>query len=325
MPQPTATPLVSVFVPTYNGAEYVAESIERVLDQTYDNFELIVVDDGSSDATATVVETHARGDRRVKFFRKGVREGPCRARNEALARSQGPLLCWLDQDDIWMRGKLEKQVDFMSRHPDVGLVYSYFDAFDSSTGDVLSWPDGRRDFGDDALTALFLFGCFIGSSTTMFRRQVFRAGVPRLREHEFSWGDDYYLWLAIAARWRIACIPDVLVAYRRHASNESARLRSRANLDLARANLLCDFLAEFPDAKTQLTLFARSVPAYHLILACRFELARRRALRAAGLAARSAFLDPTALIRTRLGRRPPPELYTWYRANGLWEPAAKAP
>jgi teichuronic acid biosynthesis glycosyltransferase TuaG len=315
VPQKIEAPLVSTFVPTYNGAEFISQTIESVLEQTYDNFELIVVDDHSSDNTVAVVETFARKDTRVKIFTAGVRRGPCHARNVALSHCSGSLLCWLDQDDLWMPDKLAMQVSVMARNADVGLVYTYFDAFDSETKDRLHWPDGRRDFEGDVLTALFALGCFIGSSTCMFRREVFGSAPPHLREREFSFGDDYYLWLTIALRWRVARIPQVLAAYRRHASNESTRVVSKANVDLARANLVCDFLKEYPCARARLGDMARVVPAFLLLLASRFERDRHRRLRAARLIARAARNDASAPVRTRLGAHRPERLEAWLGRN----------
>jgi teichuronic acid biosynthesis glycosyltransferase TuaG len=300
-----ARPLVSIFVPTYDGAQFIGQTIEGVLDQTYENFELIVVDDCSSDDTVAVVEGYATKDPRVILLRKNVREGPCKARTDALLRSRGSLLCWLDQDDIWMRTKVQEQVEFMSHCPNVGLVYTYFDAFDSATGKLLDWPDGRRDFEGDVLATLFLVGCFIGSVTTMFRRTVFRGSVPHVRERDFSFGDDYYLWLTIALQWQVERIPKVLAAYRRHASNESSRITSHSNVALRLADLQREFLDDLPIARDRLGDIADIAQARFLILAARFELARAKPFRAVRLTARAMSLDSLTLARTRLGRRIP--------------------
>jgi len=298
-------PLVSVFVPTYNGARFIGRTLESVLGQTHENLELIVVDDCSLDGTADVVESYAAGDSRVQLLRKQHREGPCRARNAALARARGSLLCWLDQDDLWMPTKVREQVSLMSQQPDLGLVYTYFDAFDSETGDIIDWPDGRRDFEGDVFAPLFVLGCFIGSITTMFRRDAVRGSTVRLRERDFSFGDDYHLWLMIALDWRVARIPRSLAAYRRHASNESARLTSESNVELRILALLNEFVEEHPQARNRLGHLERVGFAWHTLLAARHESRQGRRRQAAHLILRALAREPAILARTRLGTRAP--------------------
>jgi glycosyltransferase involved in cell wall biosynthesis len=246
-------PLVSVIMASYNAASFVGEAIDSVLGQSYEALELIVVDDCSSDGTAEIVAGYAkRHPDRLHWKPKRVREGPCRARNEALALARGPLVCWIDHDDLWMPTKVETQVRVFEARPDVGLVYAYFDAFNSSTGNVIPWPDGRRDVEGDVLADLLLIGCFIGSITTMFRRSAIDRRGGRLRERDFSIGDDYYLWLTIALDWKVARVPRVLARYRRHARNESMRAESQVDIGSWRARLTQEFLDEFPEAMRRL-------------------------------------------------------------------------
>jgi glycosyltransferase involved in cell wall biosynthesis len=294
-------PLVSVFIPTYDGARFIGETLQSVLGQTYENLELIVVDDRSQDDTADVVAGYAASDARVRLLRKDVREGPCRARNDALSRTRGSLLCWLDQDDLWMPTKVQEQVRLMSERPDVGLVYTYFDAFDSQSRELIDWPDGRRDIEGDVLAPLFIIGCFIGSITTMFRRQAVSGPKVRVRERDFSFGDDFYLWLTIALNWQVACIPRPLAAYRRHATNESARLTAESNVALRLARLLQEFVEEYPQAADRLGRSERMGLARHTLLAARFESTQGHRRRAAQLILRALAWDPAVLPRATFG------------------------
>ena len=163
---------------SHNAAPFIGDALDSILAQSYDELELIVVDDSSSDGTAEIVSGYSeRMPDRIRWRQKRVREGPCRARNEALGLARGPLVCWMDHDDLWMPTKVEEQVALFEQRPEVGLVYSYFDAFDSASGETIPWPDGRRDFEGDVLADLLVTGCFIGSITTMFRREALdRAG-----------------------------------------------------------------------------------------------------------------------------------------------------
>lgn len=266
-------PRVSVIMASYNAAPFVSESIESVLAQSYPSLELVVVDDASSDGTAEIVGRYAeRLPDRVRLGRKQVREGPCRARNDALALTRGSLIGWLDQDDLWAPTKVEEQVSLLTRRPEVGLVYTYFDAFDSDTGQVVTWPDGRRDLEGDVLAPLLLLGCFIGSLTAMFRREALDRAGGRLRDRDFSIGDDYWLWLTIALDWQVARLPQALARYRRHTGNESSRVASEIDLARWRAALVQEFLGQFPRAERRLSHHDRAATARYLRASARAEL-----------------------------------------------------
>ena len=285
-------PLVSVIMASHNAAAFIEEAIDSVLGQTHERLELIVVDDCSTDGTAEIVAGYAdRDPERVRAQLKRARQGPCRARNDALSIARGELICWIDHDDVWLPPKLQEQVELLAHKPDVGLVYTYFDAFDSSTGASIPWLDGRRDLEGDLLADLLLIGCFIGSITTMFRRQALDRGGGRLRERDFSIGDDYYLWLTIALDWRIERIPRVLARYRRHAANESARVESQIDLRRWRAAFVQEFLDEFPEARARLDRRRRISLALQLVRGACVELAggaARQARREAATASRVA-------------------------------------
>jgi len=297
-------PTVSVLMATHNGGRFLRPAVDSVLTQTHRSLELIVVDDCSSDDTAEIVEDYMRSDPdRVRLVRKSVREGPCRARNEALDLARGPLLCWLDQDDVWLPTKVAEQAQLMAERPDVGLLYSYFDAFDSDTGATIEWADSRRDFEGDVLAELFVIGCFIGSITVMFRRSALERRQIRLRERDFSLGDDYYLWLTIALDWQVARIPRVLACYRRHSGNESARMAAAQNVDAWRVELLREFLAEYPEASERLGDRRGAGLAWHALRGAHFEARARRPGRALRLAIEAVGWSPSTVLRTRLGTR----------------------
>ncbi len=290
-------PLVSVIMAAYNGESLIGESIESVLAQTYEPIELVVVDDCSSDGTATVVEHYVRRyPGRVRLSRKDSRAGPCRRRNDALDLAQGELIAWLDQDDLWLPEKIERQVALLASRPDVGLVYTGYEAFDSDSGEVLPWRDPSIEAEGDVLAPLFVNGCFIASLTVLFRRQAMTARGLRLRETDFSFGDDYFLWLAIALDWRVARIDEVLARYRRHPENESLRLAG-TNFHERRVNLLQEFLDAFPEAKSNLGRRRGAGLAGHHLRAARFEQGEARRARAAKHVFHALRHDPVWTIR----------------------------
>jgi glycosyltransferase involved in cell wall biosynthesis len=282
-------PLVSVIMATYNAAEFVAESIESVLAQSYEPIELAVVDDASHDATPGIVEEYARRfPDRVRFRRAGERAGPCRRRNDALDLAGGSMIAWLDHDDLWAPDKTAKQVEVLQARPEVGLVYSGYEAFDSETREPVPWRDRESEAEGEVLIPLFVRGCFVASLTALFRREVLTRRNMRLRETDFSFGDDYFLWLVLSLDWKVARIDEVLAYYRRHSDNESERL-GETNFHLRRIALLREFLAQYPEAAPRLGEWRRRGIARHFLSAAHFE-SRRSRLRS-GLAVAHAFAN----------------------------------
>ena len=115
-------PTVSVVIPTYNGADHLGKTIQSVLDQTYSNFELIIVDDGSVDNTFDVVNQF--DDPRIKFVPLGNNRGADAARNVGIRQSIGNIIAFLDQDDLFHPEKLKMHVEYMAKHPHVGFTYN---------------------------------------------------------------------------------------------------------------------------------------------------------------------------------------------------------
>ena len=289
-------PLVSVLTPTFNGAAFVGETIESVLAQNYEPVELVVVDDGSTDETVAIVERYAKhAQGQIRLQRNDERRGPCRRRNDALALAKGSLLAWLDQDDLWLPDKIQRQVEVLEEMPDVGLVYTAYEAFDSRTGATLDWRDPTIEADGDVLAQLFVEGNFVASLTAVFRRAALDRRGVKFRDRDFSFGDDYYLWLSLALDWQFARIPDVLARYRRHAENESNRL-ARTNFHRRRITLLEEFLREFPDARKRLGDARRRGLATHYLAASNFERVAGNHRARARYAARAAAFDPIGTV-----------------------------
>jgi glycosyltransferase involved in cell wall biosynthesis len=295
----TGRPLVSVLLPTYNGKAFVAETIQSVLTQTYEPIELVVIDDASTDETLEIVERYAaEASGRIKVDQRGDRRGPCRRRNDALEAANGSLLAWLDQDDLWLPEKIARQVDVLEANPRVGVVHTAFDAFDSETGETLeNWPDPGVGAEGELLVPLFVQGNLLASITALFRRSALERRGLRFREKDFSYGDDYYLWLALSLDWRFARIGDTLARYRRHPDNESARL-ARTNFHARRAALLMEFLRDFPEANGRLGRSRRVGLAKAFLDAAGFEALTERRIRQARYVARALAVDPVWTVRT---------------------------
>jgi glycosyltransferase involved in cell wall biosynthesis len=199
---------VSIIIPAYNSEKYIAETLRSVLAQTYKNYEIIVVDDGSSDGTLSIAKSF---EPKVKVLVK-ANGGPASARNLAIKNSKGDYIAFLDSDDLWVEGKLEEQVAFLDENPEVGLVY----------GEALMFTEtqGEKRIGDkigytsDPSFRLLLFGDYIPNSTVVIRR-ICLEKVGLLNEsRELIGVEDYEYWMRIAKHFPMAGISRPLAYYR---------------------------------------------------------------------------------------------------------------
>lgn len=207
-------PRTSVIIPAYNGAAYLGEAIESVLRQKGSDLELIVVDDGSTDATPQVLERY-RG-RIISLYQEN--RGMASARNRGIGASSGELVAFVDSDDYWLDGKLAAQLALFQGRPHVGLVYS--DAWFLRGSRYLPYtsfavcpPQRGRVF--DRL----LLDSFIPMPTVVVRRQCLEE--VGLFDERFRISADYALWLRVAARYEVDYVAAPLAVYRRHTMNTS--------------------------------------------------------------------------------------------------------
>jgi len=204
-------PLVSVIIPTYNRSGMLEQALRSVYAQTFKDFELIVVDDGSTDNTAKVMEKYAR---QIKYLPK-KNGGVASARNLGLKAATGDLVAWLDDDDYFLPDKLEKQVKYMALHPEVGLVYTGMLMIDTTgihqTRTYIIPPHYKSC---SEIRNVLARNCFFGNSTVMMRKECFdRAG---FFDENLKHTVDYDMWLRVAAYFRFGCVPEVLAVYRWH-------------------------------------------------------------------------------------------------------------
>lgn len=217
------SPRVSVIVPAYNAAATIDRTLDSVRAQSWRDLEVIVVDDGSSDATAERVRRHAEQDARVRLIVQ-ANAGVAAARNAGIAAARGDLIAPVDADDLWRADKIARQVEALDAGgPDVGLVYCWYVVIDPADR-ILAWGDRRHDEGD-VLRRMFL-GNLVGngSSPLMRRAAVEAAGGydPGLRSQAAQGCEDLQLYLKIAERWRFAVVHDYLLGYRWTPSNMSS-------------------------------------------------------------------------------------------------------
>jgi glycosyltransferase involved in cell wall biosynthesis len=206
---------VSVVVPAYNYANYLPEAIQSVLHQTFDDFELLIVDDGSTDNTRRATQPFLR-DHRMKYLYQENR-GLAATRNRGVKSTDGELVAFLDADDVWLEQKLEKQVAIMDSEPDVGLVYTDIH-FINDQGRILTdrqWAQRRKEtMFEDLLFNNVVTG---SASSSMVRRECFHS--VGLFDESLKSLEDLDLWLRIARHYRLERVDERLTKIRHHQLN----------------------------------------------------------------------------------------------------------
>lgn len=213
-------PYVSVIMPVYNAMPYMVEAVGSVLGQSFKDFELILIDDGSDDDSW--VWMNSLEDPRIRCFRNDKNYGAATAKNRGLEEARGTYIAFLDADDWAYPSRLERQIKFLNKHTaymGVSAYMLYMDEQGHSTGQYFkSWE------APDRLSPSLLFYNSLPQSTLMFRKEVFV-------QNRFTPGvepaEDYHLWVYLARQYRIYKIPKPLVMYRLHHSGVSVRKSDR--------------------------------------------------------------------------------------------------
>ncbi|MGA2159075.1 MAG: glycosyltransferase family 2 protein [Dehalococcoidia bacterium] len=207
---------VSVIIPSYNRAYVVSRAINSVLAQTYQNFEIVVVDDGSIDNTHQVVINFH--DERVRYIRHEINMGVAAARNTGLRASVGEYIAFLDSDDEWRPAKLEKQIDAMTKAtPDVGVVYT---ATEVAVGNQHQYLP-LVTYPNNVAFKTVLAGKFPTTSTLLVRKEcLLEIG---LFDEEFRCGEDWDFMIRLSKRYGFKSVPEALTIYHRIADSITNR------------------------------------------------------------------------------------------------------
>lgn len=213
-------------MPVLNAEPYLREAVESVLGQSLADLELVAIDDGSTDASPSLLAEYERADPRVRVVTL-EHSGLTRALNAGVAASSAPYIARMDADDVALPDRLERQVRYLDEHRDVGVVggaYVLVDGGGRTLGTV------RPPRGDRRLQhALTRYNCFLHATVTIRRAALDEVGGYRLQNAE-----DYDLWLRIAERYRLAALEEPVLLYRQHGEQFSvARIRSQTFGNLA--------------------------------------------------------------------------------------------
>lgn len=218
-------PLVSVLIPTYNKAEYIGEAIESVLKQTYKDFELIVIDDCSSDNTSDIVNQFI-SDKRIKFYRNERNLGIGGNWNKTLEYASGKYIKFLMADDKFEPTMLQKYVEIMEKYPEISLVSSYRGVF-GEKNDIIKQPLNGYIDRKKAVEMVLKHGNWIGEPTTvMFRRKNLWVGSFKV---EFRFLLDIDMWLRQLTCGDLYIIPEVLTWFRQHKGQVTKEIKQSYN------------------------------------------------------------------------------------------------
>lgn len=208
------SPKVSVIIPTYNSAHFIIEAVDSVLAQTFTDFEVLVVDDGSKDNTKEVL-TEKYGDSIQYFYKENG--GVSKARNFGIENANGKYVAFLDSDDAWIPEKLEKQITALEKNSENKACYSSFYLCDENLNPTGINPSDRKA---DALTDLLLIGNVVATPSTVIAEKELFQQVGGF-DDQLSQCADWEMWIRLATKTEFIYIDEPLLKYRIHGANMS--------------------------------------------------------------------------------------------------------
>lgn len=218
--------MISVIIATKNGERFIGRAIRSVLNQRGVDFEIIVVDDASTDGTADIVRSIALSDARVRLVQRKQNEGPGKARNFGIAQAQGNYIAIIDDDDLWPdANKLKAQSDFLDSHPDYVLVgVARVDVVDEDGGKIFRQQYPKSDI--EIRSGILARNCFMHSGV-LYRRDAFEqlGGYKDMRLAE-----DYDLWLRMGTVGKCANLDTVRIEWTHRKESLSARKKWKMNI-----------------------------------------------------------------------------------------------
>lgn len=217
-------PKVSVVMASYNHERFVAETIQSVLDQTYQDFEFIITDDGSADRTVDVIRRF--DDPRIKLFCFPQNQGACTAMNYCINEAKGEYIAVINSDDAWFPNKLEKQVKFLEGNPDIGAVFSYAQIIDEKSNDLVDKEHAYQKIfiqqnknRFEWLKHLFWGNCLCHPSI-LIRKVCYE--ITGLYDERYAQLPDWDFWIRLCMRYDIHIITELLTKFRVHKNEQNA-------------------------------------------------------------------------------------------------------
>ena len=212
-------PLISIIIPVYNGEKTIRETINSVLNQTFTDFEVIVINDGSTDRTLDILRVVTIQEPRVNIF-SYPRSGSYPSRNHGIEHARGDFIAFLDADDLWTADKLEAQLKALQTNPNAAVAYSWTDFIDEFGQPLDSGVQITKN--GDVLVDLLQSNFIVSGSNPLVRKQALDD--VGMFDESFVSGGDWDLWLRLAERYHFVAVPVPQVLYRRTNDSLSANL-----------------------------------------------------------------------------------------------------
>jgi glycosyltransferase involved in cell wall biosynthesis len=205
-------PLVTVLMAVYNGEKYLREAIESMLNQSYTNFEFLIINDGSTDSTEEIILSYR--DERIRHMKNEQNIKLIASLNKGLDLAEGKYIARMDADDVSLPERLAKQVDFMERNLEYGLLGTWVKTLGLN-------PDKEIHFksGHDEIRFELFFHNYLHHPTVMFRKEIIKKN--NLKYEDYVHAEDYALWINFCKHTKIQILPEVLLHYRLHNENIS--------------------------------------------------------------------------------------------------------
>ncbi|MCQ8847217.1 glycosyltransferase [Alteromonas stellipolaris] len=207
-------PLISVVMPVYNAQNYILDALKSICDQTYQNLEIIVIDDGSTDSSKELIQSIADIDNRLKLISR-ENKGLISSLNEGIEVSKGQYIARMDADDLSHPERLSRQIDYLEKHPEVGVIFSGIEYIDEY-GKIIRKKISSKTRAIEPVE--LLFGCPVCHPTAMFNMNKVTKIEIRY-DHNFKNAEDFELWTRIISAHSISIMNEVLFQYRIHSGS----------------------------------------------------------------------------------------------------------
>lgn len=274
-------PRITVAIPSYNHEKYVAEAIQSVLDQTYQDFEIVITNDGSTDRTGEIIRQFT--DPRIRLFTFEKNQGASAAMNNCIQQARGEYIAVLNSDDIFLPDKLEKQVNFLEKNPSVGAVFGYAAIVDEDGND---FTDAKHFYYSvfkqknrtrfEWLNYFFWHGNALCHPSVLIRNECYKK--VGLYDERLAQLPDFDFWIQLCMVYEIYVIPENLIKFRirQHELNATGnrsepRMRSTTELFCIQKNYLnigskLVFFKIFPEARRYENTFEMELLPFYLVM-----------------------------------------------------------
>jgi len=237
------TPKVSVLMPVFNGEKYLKDAIESILNQSFSDFEFIIINDGSHDNSAAIIKSYS--DKRIVFIENESNLGLIKTLNKGLDLAKGEYIARMDCDDRSVPNRIKEQVAFMESNKDVGACGSFYNIFVNNKKALADFP-----YDSEEIKCYLLFNSPIPHPTVMIRSSVLKDNHV-VYSSDYIHAEDYFLWSEIAKKSKLANVPKALLDYRLHpnqiTSTEAFSSDKKNSLKKIRSMHLTQFGVNFSD------------------------------------------------------------------------------